>query len=192
DRARRQLDEGDVRGAARERLEAERARAREQIEHAAVGQLELERAHPRLAYAIRGGTRTLPGRRGDRVTAPPSRDDPHVSAGRRSMSFACSRLRPFHSSSCRWKSASTRDVPGSKPSSVWARPKPTPSRNAPSCSSETRACPAPTTLQRTSRAPRTANVGDGLPMPNGPKWRSRSNSLRFTSCSFTSRSMKQR
>src|SRR6266508_6689147 len=49
------LDEVRGRGAARQRLEAQRPRAREQVEHARSPDRPLEDREPRLAHAVGGG-----------------------------------------------------------------------------------------------------------------------------------------
>src|SRR3954449_10904075 len=76
-RGRRGVDEGDLGGAARERLEAERARSREQVEHArALDRAAQDRKH-RLAHAIRRGADRGAARGGEAPAAPAAGDDPH-------------------------------------------------------------------------------------------------------------------
>src|SRR5439155_18573982 len=52
-RLRRALDEGDARRATRERLDAERARTREEVEHTSVAEYGLQDREERFADAIR-------------------------------------------------------------------------------------------------------------------------------------------
>src|SRR5215831_17732088 len=87
ERARLRLvfDEQAERGAARQRLEPERARPREQVEH--LGTLEFEVGNAmgkdvedRLPHAVRGGPRALVRRRRERPAAQPPAHDPHRSS----------------------------------------------------------------------------------------------------------------
>src|SRR2546423_407559 len=59
-RRRRVVDERALGGPAAERLNAERARAREQVEHPCVADALAEDAEQRLADAVRGGARVQP------------------------------------------------------------------------------------------------------------------------------------
>src|SRR5260221_3927728 len=60
---RRVLDEIRARRAARERFDAQRARAREEIQYASVRQQRTDDAHPRLAYSIGGRAARVAPRR---------------------------------------------------------------------------------------------------------------------------------
>src|SRR5258707_15799984 len=66
---RRVLDEIRARRAARERFDAQRARAREEIQYASVRQQRTDDAHRRLAYSI--GGRGDPAPLGPLEPAPP-------------------------------------------------------------------------------------------------------------------------
>ena len=69
-------------GAARERLDPERARARVQVEHREALD-RAEHAEQRLAHAVRGRPRGRAARRAERRACPPNcaRDDPHAAIG---------------------------------------------------------------------------------------------------------------
>src|SRR5215813_7090051 len=69
------LDEGDVSRAARERFEAERAAASEQIEAACTVNRRAQPVEERLAYAIRGGPDGRTRRETQFPAAPRSADD---------------------------------------------------------------------------------------------------------------------
>src|SRR3989454_5379779 len=77
DRARVALDERRMRGAARERLEPDAARAREEIEHAGVGQPGPERVHQRDPHLIGRRARRRAARRHQPPPLQRSRDHPH-------------------------------------------------------------------------------------------------------------------
>ena len=70
------FDEDDLGGAARERLETQRARAGEQVEHARVVDRP-DQVEGVLANAVRGRPVSLALRRGDSVPAVRAGDDPH-------------------------------------------------------------------------------------------------------------------
>src|SRR5258708_37526739 len=74
---RRILDEIRARRAARERFDAQRARAREEIQYASVRQQRTDDAHPRLAYSIGGRAHRVALRRLEPASTPLARDDSH-------------------------------------------------------------------------------------------------------------------
>ena len=80
----RSIDEDRLRGAARERLDAERTRAGEQIEHACVVQRHAENAEQGLAHAVARGPCLAPRWREQPAAAVRPGDDSHAGSGVRS------------------------------------------------------------------------------------------------------------
>jgi hypothetical protein len=71
-----------ARGSARERLDPQRARAGEQVEHACVRDPRGEDGEQRLAHAVRGRPRVAAGRRLQRPPSPlPGNDTHHEKIG---------------------------------------------------------------------------------------------------------------
>ena len=73
----RELHEGGVRGAARERLEAERAAPGEEIEHPRAGELGRDDAHPGLPHPVGRGTHPAVARDHEPPAAELAGDDTH-------------------------------------------------------------------------------------------------------------------
>ena len=108
------LDEDAARSAARQRLEAQRARAGEEVEH----RRSLDRPDQRerrLAHAVAGRPRAGL-RRGDPVALPRARDDPHDSPR-----CSASPRRRSTSSASRPSSASARAASRARSSRSWSR-----------------------------------------------------------------------
>ena len=74
---RRGVHERRLRGAARERLEPERARPREEVEHPRVLHAIAQDREQRLAHAVRRRARSVALRGGEAPAAPAAGDDPH-------------------------------------------------------------------------------------------------------------------
>jgi hypothetical protein len=75
---RRDLDEIDDASAARQRLEAERTGAREEVEDASVGQIRVDDAQPGFANAVTRGTHACVARGNNSPSPPPAGDDAHA------------------------------------------------------------------------------------------------------------------
>src|SRR5260221_12909675 len=90
---RRVLDEIRARRAARERFDAQRARAREEIQYASVRQQRTDDAHPRLAYSIGGRAHRVAPRRLEPAAPPLAGDESH---GLRGAGVRPPRLKPRH------------------------------------------------------------------------------------------------
>ena len=75
--------------AARERLEAERARAGEQVEHARAVDAVAQDREQRLAHAVGGRARGVAGRRLQAPSAPRAGDDPHPERAASSFGATC-------------------------------------------------------------------------------------------------------
>src|SRR5258708_37042304 len=78
---RRILDEIRARRATRERFDAQRARAREEIQYASVRQQRTDDAHPRLAYSIGGRAHPAALRRLEPAATPLAGADSHGPPG---------------------------------------------------------------------------------------------------------------
>src|SRR5207249_6748109 len=94
-------------GAARERFETERARAREQVEDARTTQRALENGEPRLAHAVPGGPDRVPRGRLQTTTLELAGDDANHPSPSPSPSAECG----MRNAECRSEPLAASDLP---------------------------------------------------------------------------------